>query len=130
MAFEMVDTDDRHTPAQRQRLGRRDADQQRAHQPRTDVTATASRSRPATPASSNAFATTPGIGPVWARLASSGTTPPKTACRSFSLATTEERTTSASSTTAAAVVARRLYGQQHRAHFARAFACPRPCSST
>ena len=71
--------------------------------PGPDVTATASRSGPATPASSNAFATTAEIVSVWARLASSGTTPPKTACRSIWLATTEERTASVSSTTAAAV---------------------------
>ena len=56
-----------------------------------------------TPASSSARSTIGVIVSMWARLASSGTTPPKAACRSIWLATTDERTAKVSSTTAAAV---------------------------
>jgi hypothetical protein len=60
--------------------------------PGPDVTATALRSGPVTPASARACSTMEVIISTWARLASSGTTPPKAACRSIWLATTDDRT--------------------------------------
>ena len=84
--------------------------------PGPDVTATASRSGPATPASSSARATIGVMVSVWARLASSGTTPPKLACRSTWLATTEERTSSVLvDDRGGRLVARRLDRQQDAA---------------
>ena len=71
--------------------------------PGPDVTATAVRSCPDMPASCRARSTMGVTVSRWARLANSGTTPPKAAWRSIWLATTDERTENVSSTTAAAV---------------------------
>src|SRR5215213_951922 len=71
--------------------------------PGPTVQATASTSGPWRPASTRASATTGVSSSTWARLATSGTTPPKRACRSTWLDTTEERTSVPSRTTAAAV---------------------------
>src|SRR5215208_2280099 len=71
--------------------------------PGPTVQATASTSGPWSPASTRASATTGVSSSTWARLATSGTTPPKRAWRSTWLDTTEERTSVPSRTTAAAV---------------------------
>ena len=55
------------------------------------------------PASTRARATTGVSDSTWARLAISGTTPPKRACSSTWLDTTDDSTWRASTTTAAAV---------------------------
>src|SRR4051794_11559427 len=58
---------------------------------------------PSTPASTSASATTGVSSSRWARLAISGTTPPKRACRSTWLDTTDDRTVRPPHTRAAAV---------------------------
>ncbi len=58
--------------------------------PGPTVAATASMSDPSQPASSSASATTGLSRSTWARLAISGTTPPKRACRSIWLDTTDD----------------------------------------
>src|ERR1019366_3889635 len=60
--------------------------------PGPDVTATALSARPEIPPSLRAWFTIGVISSTWARLASSGTTPPYSAWRSIWLATTEDRT--------------------------------------
>src|SRR6516165_4390316 len=67
------------------------------------VAATAATSGPSQPASSSASATTGLSSCTWARLATSGTTPPKQAWRSTWLDTTDEARQVPSTTTAAAV---------------------------
>src|SRR5207244_8354897 len=67
------------------------------------VAATASRALPSTPDSTSTSATTGVSSCTWARLATSGTTPPKRACRSIWLDTTEDSTSEPLATTAAAV---------------------------
>jgi len=71
--------------------------------PGPEVAATAPTLLPSTPASTRASATTGVSSSTWARLATSGTTPPKRECRSVWLLTTEDSTSRPSTTTAAAV---------------------------
>src|SRR5687768_12274960 len=71
--------------------------------PGPTVAATASIPPLSTPADTRASATTGVSSSTWARLAISGTTPPKRACRSTWLDTTEERMSRPPVTTAAAV---------------------------
>jgi hypothetical protein len=72
---------------ERERLGRGDADQQGAGEAGAEVTAIASTSRRAMPASAHARSIVGTIASRWARLATSGTTPPNRACSSTLLAT-------------------------------------------
>ena len=104
VTLQVVDAHHGHAPAEGQRLGRGDADQQRADQARSrrhryggQVASRRRRPRRGPARRSGVIVST------WARLASSGTTPPNAACRSIWLATTDERTARSSSTTAAAV---------------------------
>ena len=84
------------SPRSRRRAARRRARARGTPRPR--------RASPSsTPASTSASAITSSISSTCARLAISGTTPPKRACRSTWLDTTDERTSRPSSTTAAAV---------------------------
>src|SRR5688572_6706628 len=71
--------------------------------PGPEQAATASRSDSSRPASTRAWAMTGLTSSRWARLAISGTTPPKRAWRSFWLATTDDRMLTPSSTTPTAV---------------------------
>ena len=104
VALEVVDGHERHVPHQREGLGRADADEQRADQARARRWRPRRRPRRRPrPASTSASATTGVSSSTWARLAISGTTPPKRAWRSIWLATTDDRTRVARSTTAAAV---------------------------
>ena len=73
---EVVDAVQRLAEAEGERLGRGDPDQQRAGEPGPLVTAIASTSWSRTPAVSQARSMVGTIASRWARLATSGTTPP------------------------------------------------------
>ena len=114
--LEVVDADERHVPRQRQRLGRRHADQQGADQTRDrTVQATASMRRSSIPASTIARAITGLSASRWARLAISGTTPPKSAWISIWLDTTLEiDVVAAHHERRRGLVAARLDAEHHR----------------
>ena len=84
---EVVDAVERLVQGQRVRLGRRDADEQGAGQPRAGRRPRCRRGRSVrTPALARARSMVGTMADRWARLATSGTTPPKRACSSTLLA--------------------------------------------
>jgi hypothetical protein len=83
---QVVDAVQRLVQRQRVGLGRGEPDQQRAGEPGPAVTATASMSEAAMPASARARCTVGTMASRWAREAISGTTPPKRSCSAMEVA--------------------------------------------
>ena len=116
MGLEVVDGDEGHVPRSASALAAVTPTSSAPTSPGPTVAATASMRASSMPASTRAWATTGMSSSTWARLAISGTTPPKWACRSTWLDTTDDSTSRAAHHDGRGrLVARRLDAEHDRA---------------